>query len=178
MSLKYAILAALVSKPRTGYELSSKIDSSIGFFWTATHQQIYKELGELSSMKWIRSRQVKQKERPDKKIYRVTSAGQNELAKWILEPPSQPPAKDELLIKIFAGYLVPTKQLMRIFENEIAKHTERLQRYLAIQNEHFANSEKLPDTLRFQYFTLRRGIHFEEGWLKWAVETMSALSKN
>ena len=31
----------------SGYELAKTFDSSIGFFWKADHQQIYRELSKL-----------------------------------------------------------------------------------------------------------------------------------
>ena len=46
MALGDAILACLTEHPMTGYELAKTFDSSIGFFWKADHQQIYRELLE------------------------------------------------------------------------------------------------------------------------------------
>lgn len=47
MSLPHAILTALLEKPSSGLELTRRFDRSIGYFWSATHQQIYRELGKL-----------------------------------------------------------------------------------------------------------------------------------
>ena len=47
MALGDAILACLTEHPMTGYELAKTFDSSIGFFWKADHQQIYRELSKL-----------------------------------------------------------------------------------------------------------------------------------
>lgn len=47
MSLPHAILTALLEKPSSGLELTRRFDKSIGYFWSATHQQIYRELGRL-----------------------------------------------------------------------------------------------------------------------------------
>ena len=44
MALGDAILACLTEHPMTGYELAKTFDASIGFFWKADHQQIYREL--------------------------------------------------------------------------------------------------------------------------------------
>ncbi|MER7163689.1 PadR family transcriptional regulator, partial [Streptomyces lydicus] len=48
MSLPHAILTALLEKPSSGLELTRRFDRSIGYFWSATHQQIYRELGKLA----------------------------------------------------------------------------------------------------------------------------------
>ncbi|EMY32485.1 putative PadR family transcriptional regulator, partial [Arthrobacter crystallopoietes BAB-32] len=47
MSLPHAILTALLEKPGSGAELTRRFDRSFGFFWPATHQQIYRELAKL-----------------------------------------------------------------------------------------------------------------------------------
>ena len=49
MSLPHAILTALLEKPSSGLELTRRFDRSIGYFWSATHQQIYRELGKLEA---------------------------------------------------------------------------------------------------------------------------------
>jgi hypothetical protein len=44
MSLAHVLLTSLIEKPSTGFELARRFDRSMGFFWNATHQQIYREL--------------------------------------------------------------------------------------------------------------------------------------
>ena len=44
MSLAHVLLTSLIEKPSTGSELARRFDRSMGFFWNATHQQIYREL--------------------------------------------------------------------------------------------------------------------------------------
>ena len=44
----------------TGYELAKTFDSSIGFFWKANHQQIYRELTKLRDRGHIQGREVVQ----------------------------------------------------------------------------------------------------------------------
>ena len=44
MSLAHAVLTSLIEKSSSGYELARRFDKSIGYFWHATHQQIYREL--------------------------------------------------------------------------------------------------------------------------------------
>jgi DNA-binding PadR family transcriptional regulator len=48
MSLRSAILTALIERPSSGKELTRRFDLSFGYFWHATHQQIYRELGQMS----------------------------------------------------------------------------------------------------------------------------------
>ena len=55
MSLPHALLTSLVERPASGLDLARRFDSSIGFFWAASHQQIYRELARMEAAGWIRS---------------------------------------------------------------------------------------------------------------------------
>ena len=76
MALEHAILVSLLEQPGSGYELAHRFDRSIGRFWTATHQQIYRVLKRMGADGWITAEQVAQRGRPDKRAGRSpTPAG-------------------------------------------------------------------------------------------------------
>ncbi len=82
MSLPHAILTALLEKPSSGLELTRRFDRSIGYFWSATHQQIYRELGKLEQAGLIRALPSEVPARGQRKEYEVLPAGRAELADW------------------------------------------------------------------------------------------------
>ena len=41
MALAHAIMTALLEDDLSGYELARDFETSLGFFWQASHQQIY-----------------------------------------------------------------------------------------------------------------------------------------
>lgn len=47
MALAHAILGAIAKTACSGYDLDKRFDGSVGFFLSASHQQIYRELGKL-----------------------------------------------------------------------------------------------------------------------------------
>jgi Predicted transcriptional regulators len=53
MSLAHVLLTSLLEKPSTGIDLARRFDRSMGFFWNATHQQIYRELSGMQQKGWI-----------------------------------------------------------------------------------------------------------------------------
>ncbi len=53
MSLAHVLLTSLIEKPSNGIELARRFDRSMGFFWNATHQQIYRELNTMLKKGWI-----------------------------------------------------------------------------------------------------------------------------
>jgi DNA-binding PadR family transcriptional regulator len=168
MSLKHSILALISRGPKTGYELSKDFEGSTGFFWTASHQQIYKELQEIEKKGWVRFREVTQKDKPDKKIYAITSGGKSELKKWASEESPEQPSKDAFLIKLFIGDLVDPAALLSDLSKQVEVHRERFKQYKEIEAEHFQEVEKLPRRVQFQYLTLKRGLLHEKAWLEWA----------
>ena len=77
MALEHAILVSLAERSGTGYELARRFDASIGNFWKASHQQIYKVLGRMEADALVTSQTVTQDGRPDKKVYALTEAGRS-----------------------------------------------------------------------------------------------------
>ena len=106
MALSHAILAAINDRACSGYDLAKQFDGSVGFFWNATHQQIYRELTKLEEQSHIDAQLIHQDHRPDKKIYTLTTKGEEYLRSWIATPSTVSPLKDDLLVKIFAGSIV------------------------------------------------------------------------
>jgi len=176
MSLTYAILSVLVSAPSSGYDLAKRfnpsVEGSVGFFWSASFQQIYRELNRLEEKEWLQAEAVQQANRPDKRIYTVTALGKQQLCQWIAESEEMAPIKDDLLVKLYAGHLVPCKTILAKLEAHRRQHQQRLTIYQEIKHQHFKNPQALSKTLKFQYMTLLRGIHYETGWLAWCDEIM------
>ena len=48
MSLRDAVLAALLEGESSGYDLAKAFDASVANFWMATPQQLYRELDRLA----------------------------------------------------------------------------------------------------------------------------------
>jgi len=86
LALGDAILACLTERPMTGYELAKTFDASLGFFWKADHQQIYRELSKLRERGHIQSREVVQSGKPNKLVYTLTPEGRAALKHWAARP--------------------------------------------------------------------------------------------
>lgn len=175
MALTHAILAALLGGPFSGYDLRKRFEGSVGFFWQASFQQIYRELSKLEEQGLLSSQTVHQENRPDKKIYQVTAAGKDYLQAWITQSCDMAPIKDELLVKVFAGYLVPQHVILAELEQHQAQHKERLAVYQQIEQQFFTNPDTLSVEDKFRYMTLRYGICYETQWLAWCAEALAFL---
>jgi DNA-binding PadR family transcriptional regulator len=177
MALAHAILALLVQKPMSGYDLTKAFERSVGYFWQATHQQIYRELGKLEAQGWIEAETVPQVGRPDKKLYTITDLGHQNLTAWIAEPCEVMPVKDELLVKVFVGSLVPHGVIRQQIQQHRQLHQKTLDRYQKIEAEEFSDPDCLAPMLRFGYLTLRRGIRYETEYVEWCDEVLRTLDE-
>src|SRR5687768_17459811 len=102
MSTQHALLTSLIEKPSSGYGLARRFDRSIGYFWHASHQQIYRELGRMSEKGWIAASDDAGGPKNRKKVYSVLPAGREELRRWVLEPTPGLDVRDEILVKLRA----------------------------------------------------------------------------
>ncbi|MBP5973765.1 PadR family transcriptional regulator [Brasilonema sp. CT11] len=176
MALAHAILASLVDRPCTGYDLAKKFDGSVGFFWSASHQQIYRELSKLEAQGWIASETIPQQGRPDKKLYHVTEQGKHQLLDWIAQPCEPTPIKDDLLVKIFSGYVAQKQTILEELERHRQAHEEKLSTYKVLEQQYLHNPQQLPEQAKFQYLTLLNGISYETSWLAWCEQAIGLLS--
>jgi DNA-binding PadR family transcriptional regulator len=177
MALAQAILAVLSDRACSGYDLAKQFDGSVGFFWKASHQQIYRELTQLEGKGWVELEVMAQNGRPDRKVYSITARGVEALRDWIMQPSPLPGIKDALLIKLFAGHTVPTEAIRTLMQTQQTQHLETLETYRTIERTYFANPDELSLERRFQYLTLRNGIYIEMGWLAWYEEAMGAIDQ-
>ena len=80
MALRHAVLAALLEGEASGYQLAKRFDVSVANFWSATSQQLYRELDRLEAEGLVRARLVRQQRRPDKRVFTLTDAGRDVVA--------------------------------------------------------------------------------------------------
>lgn len=103
MSLRHAVLAALLDADATGYQLAKNFDVSVASYWFATPQQLYAELGRLETGGLIVGREVIQERRPNKRIFTITDAGRAELEDFVGNTSKPTFIRDELLVRVYAS---------------------------------------------------------------------------
>lgn len=118
-SLGYALMCLLARRDRSGYELSLFTSPPRNYLlWSARHSQIYPELARLADAGLVAFSHVAQESRPDKKVYRLTEAGRENLRDWILTPPKPAPFRQELNLKSRACWMVDPKEGAEIFSEQ------------------------------------------------------------
>ncbi len=182
MSLKYAVLAALLEGEASGYELSKLFDVSLANFWPATPQQLYRELERLAQDGLIEARVVQQERRPNKRMFTLTEAGRTDLRVFAATPPRRPTAiRDELLIKIQALDGTDPAVTRELIEERMSWARGKLARYERVR-ERLVDGRSEEEYLREAdrvgpYLTLMAGIAFEEQNLRWCERALVLLER-
>jgi len=140
MSIKYAILGILAEGDLHGYELKSSFDEKVGEFWSLNYGQIYSTLDRLEKEELVAHDRQAQEKRPDRKIFRITPQGRNELEKWLSTPVTKVRAlRDEFFVKlVFMDKTNPGPVLELIDKQKVLylKHMNRLtHRKVALKKE-------------------------------------------
>lgn len=177
MSLAHALMTSLLEKSSSGYDLARRFDKSIGFFWHATHQQIYRELARMEEQGWIKSQAAPDGGRTRKRIYRVLEAGRRELERWAREPTAPVDLRDELMVRLRADAVIGPLGLDAEIERRMALHAERLQAYRDIETRDFPAGRRLPREAQIQHLILKTGIMYEESWVNWSADVLKVLRK-
>ena len=104
--MKYALLALLAKGPAHGYELKQAYEDLFSAVYRSLNAgQIYTTLSRLERDGLVEKQHVAQEGRPDKRVYELTCAGQEALAKWLEKPVSGPRLKDEFFMKLVLARL-------------------------------------------------------------------------
>ncbi|KYC35868.1 PadR family transcriptional regulator [Scytonema hofmannii PCC 7110] len=175
MALAHAVMSLLAKKAYSGYEIAKEFEGSVGYFWQATHQQIYRELKKLEEQGWVSVEVIAQGKPLDKKIYHLTELGQQKLAEWIDEECELGPIREDIMVKVFAGKLVSPQVLLQQLEQNRRLHLKRLEAYKDIEKRLFAHPEELSYGELCQYTVLKMGICCEKAWNSWCEESIEVL---
>jgi DNA-binding PadR family transcriptional regulator len=173
VALEHALLVALRERPASGLELARRFDRSIGFFWHATHQQIYRVLARMEGQGWLSVRPVAQAGRPDKKEYAVSAAGERELADWLTRPTPVDPLRSELAVKMRGASYGGERgraAVAALVREHLAEHTARLAAYHRMAAEQYPDPGALAGADLDRYLVLRGGVRMEEFWVAWLTD--------
>jgi DNA-binding PadR family transcriptional regulator len=190
VALPQAILVSLCEQSGSGYELTRRFDRSIGYFWSATHQQIYRTLRTMEADGWVSATVVVQHGRPDKKVYTVSDAGRSELARWIAAPLGGSGSgrrgsgragalgdnrTREVAVKLRGAAFGDRGALHEQIVALRAERAQLLDTYRGFEKKQFPDPAALRDSALHQYLVLRGGIRAEEGTIDWLDEVTAAL---
>ena len=182
MDLEYALLGLIrLHQGVTGYELNRMIKESTGHFLSASLSHIYPTLKKLHNQGLVSYSDVPLKNRPTKKIYLITAAGDEELQAWLKEPVESGLDFKSFCLKMAFSPLMTKATILQHIEREIAYREDlRQQRRRGIFTEvEFLDKERfdLPRVELLWNGIYQLHIQTEDLRLAWLKEWRQRLEK-
>jgi DNA-binding PadR family transcriptional regulator len=180
VALGHAVLAALLEGEASGYELSKRFDVSVANFWSATPQQLYRELERLHAAGLLSARVVEQERRPNKRVFALTDAGRAELFAFTARPARPPAMRDELLVKLQALDAGDREAIVTALRERLESSRGKLALYERLRERMLAGRDE-EDHLRTAasagpYLTLAAGRMYERSAIEWAEWALAAIA--
>jgi DNA-binding PadR family transcriptional regulator len=163
-----AVLGLLTDGESSGYDLLRAAERSVGFFWTPAKTQLYAILRRLVDNGFATARHVRQADRPDKTLYRMTDAGFERLRAG-LEQVGSTVNKNPLELRIFFGRHRPLDAVVADLEAVRDRGRAHLRELEEIERT-FDHDEHL-----FPYLTLLRGKVNANADVQWAEQALKLL---
>ncbi|GHA95016.1 MULTISPECIES: PadR family transcriptional regulator [Streptomyces] len=179
MALRHAVLAALLDGEYSGYQLAKAFDIGVANFWHAVPQQLYTELAKLEKEGLVAGRQVIQESRPNKRLFRVTDAGQAELERFAADVSKPSFIRDDLLVKVQAADRVGTGPVIEQLDERAAAADAKIEllgklllrlRGDVDEDEFLRTGERIGP-----YLTCLRGLSFEREHREWCLRIAAVL---
>ena len=103
--MQEVVLALLAKEPSYGYQLRARLQEALGSLGDAMNAgQIYVTLARLDKAGLVTAELMAgQVDRPDRKVYTLTAAGQQRVAAWLADVSWQKPAPAEFHLKLVAA---------------------------------------------------------------------------
>jgi len=167
----HAILGLLSIAPMSGYDLFQAVERSVGRFWPVSKSQVYAELARLEPAGLIQGTDVHQERLPDKRVFRLTEAGDEALDSWLENDElEEPQFRVAFLLKILFGHRRPpgdTARLLRVVGQEAAAEAGQYQEFSKLL-------DSVPDSA-YARVTVLFGLRVAEAVAAWAQEAQSLL---
>jgi DNA-binding PadR family transcriptional regulator len=180
MGLRHAVLAALLEGEASGYELAKRFDVTVAEFWSATPQQLYRDLEQMESAGLVRARVVEQERRPTKRVFALTDAGRAELRAFTATTAKPGAMRDDLVVQlqavddgdaaaVRAGFRARRDQSL----DKLARYEKMRARMLAgrTEEEFLASADRIGP-----YLTLLGGRLYEQQNIAWSETVMAVLA--
>ncbi len=173
---QFAILGMLaLLKKSSGYDLKKHMESSTQYFWKETFSSIYPILEDLENQKLIVKIDVPTRSDRKRNVYSLTPQGTRILEEWLTQTPDYIQVRNELLLKLFFGNLVPIEVNITHLEEYKKKLANKLSAFREIERElqSINSSESL-----YSLIALDHGINQASTSLEWCKKAIQLLKSN
>jgi len=121
--------------PSTSYDLKRAVGKSLGYFWPFPHAQLYREPARLAAAGLLA--EVQEIGGRNRRVYTITSAGEQALHTWLNEPVHKiQELRDLAQLKLFFSEVMTTEELLTLAREQIVLHQARLAEYEAMEQRY------------------------------------------
>lgn len=175
MSLKNIILGYL-EEPASGYDIKQSIDNSLSHIWAAEASQVYAKLRSMEKEGLLESSMEKSPRGPDRRVYRRTPKGDEELNGWLDSDPELSHERLSILAQIhFLCQSRDQEKTTALLESVRQRFVERLKKYEALGNaEEQANKEEADKF--FDKLALDLSVKTLKARIEWCDEVIGQLT--
>lgn len=187
MSLKHGLLGLISYGSMTGYDLDKAFRDSLSFFWQAQTSQIYRELNAMQQKGWLESQHVIQHEKPNKRVYSITTQGKNELQNWLTSASAlQADVTDAMGVRsaflmrvFFAGDMEP-EQIALMFQAYRDKNNKIIDRFSAVSDSiaHYGMAVNSEQHTKYWKIAALYGELFYKAGQEWAEKAIAILEED
>ncbi|WP_162047348.1 PadR family transcriptional regulator [Vibrio taketomensis] len=175
MSLPHVILTVLSTRDATGYDITKEFSATIGYFWKASHQQVYRELNKMAQHNLVTCVLEPQEGKPDRKVYSITDSGRIALGEWFDQPTVHPTVRDEFSAKLMACSVQSAAPFKAQLTELVEESRKLVEHYNEIESAYYADVTTLDKQQRLERLTLRRNLLMRKTWVEWAEEVLAEL---
>ncbi len=174
---KFAIMGMLALVPKSsGYDIKKLMEGSTEFFWKESYSSIYPVLGTLVKEGLIVQHEDLAKSERQRNVYELTAKGKSELKAWLDKPAECEQFRNELLLKLFFGELVPL--------STTRKHIEEFRQTLLWKDKIYQSvketlqlDQKNEPGLPYWLMTLDFGLRQVKAALEWCESALKQYDK-
>lgn len=158
----------------SGYGVKKFVDDALGYVWAPSKTHLYAVLRRLVDMGLATRRDVTQRSRPNKQLYRITASGRDVVRTWLNAPDAEPdPDRSIFMLKFFFGSQAGREPLLAQLRAFRDLYAGRLETYEQIRDSR-PMSERPSE---FTYRALLYGIARAEAAVSWADATLADLDR-
>ena len=175
----YAILASVAHEPKSGYDLTKWFDRIASHFCSAGYGSIYPALSRFEEEGLVVHEVVPSDQGPVRKVYSITERGKEVLLGWSREPAAESDIRDEQLVKALSYGMLPRKRALELLDEARGRHEARLGYYEELGrnlDRRLWEGEISGEAHLGSLLVLRRGVGFEEEYIRWCEESKALIS--
>ncbi len=131
MDVKTVCLGMLTDGAASGYDLKKQFESTFGHFFAAGYGSIYPALSSLAEDGLVECEEIPQEGKPDRKLYRITEAGREQLLAALDKPDPSHKVRSEFLATMCFAHLMTGEQIRTV----LAHRLDEIQQYLGMFEE-------------------------------------------